>query len=83
MRLLNKEKENMQSNSLRFTVTHIAKSHEPSLKPKLVKECVCTNARGSAILIDKMTKNNKGQLVINRTLSGPQDPAMSTSGHTP
>lgn len=24
---------------------HIAKSHQPTLNPKLVKECVCPNAR--------------------------------------
>jgi|GEM_PF-5432399 len=30
--------------SQRFTATHIAKPHEPTLKPKLVKECVYPNA---------------------------------------
>jgi len=34
----------MQSNSQRFTATHIAKSHKPTHKPKLGKECACPTA---------------------------------------
>ncbi|PSK80115.1 hypothetical protein CLV93_1283 [Prolixibacter denitrificans] len=51
--------------SPRFTATHIAKSLEkPTARPKLVKECVCPNARGTAKLIANCLKMNKGQLVI-------------------
>ncbi len=46
-----------------FTATPIAKSHHPTLKAKLVKECICPNERGTAKLIDKL-KINKGQLVF-------------------
>jgi hypothetical protein len=42
----------MVKNSQRFTATHIAKSlKKPTHEPKLVKECVCPNARGTAKLI--------------------------------
>ena len=34
----------MQLNSQRFTVTLIAKPQEPTLQPKLGKECVCPTA---------------------------------------
>jgi len=59
MKPLNKGRENMQLNNLRFTATHIAKPHMLTPKPKLVKECVCPNARGTAKLINKMIDNNK------------------------
>jgi len=39
---------------LPFTAIHIGKPHKkPTHKPKLAKECVCPNARGTAKLIDK------------------------------
>ena len=48
----------------RFTATHIAKSlKKPTTRPKLVKECVCPNARGTAKLIANRLIMNKGQLV--------------------
>ena len=48
----------------RFTATHIAKSLEmPTARPKLVKECVCPNPRGTAKLLANWLKMNKGQLV--------------------
>ena len=38
--------------SSRFTATDIAKSlKKPNTRPKLVKECGCPNARGTAKLI--------------------------------
>ena len=38
--------------SQRFTATHIAKSFKKSnARPKLVKECVCPNTRGTANLM--------------------------------
>ena len=50
--------------SQRFKATHIAKSlKKPSARPKLVKECVCPNARGTAKLLANRLKMNKGQLV--------------------
>ena len=40
-----------------------SRSESQPHEPKLVKECVCPNARGTAKLIDNRLKMNKGQLV--------------------
>jgi len=63
--------------SPRFTATHIAKLHEPTLNPKLVKECVFPAHVGqdsAAKLKNKMTENKEKQAVTrgikNRGLSG-------------
>jgi hypothetical protein len=42
--------------SQRFTATHIAKSHKPTHRPKLGKECVCPTAPKTA----KPTTDKKG-----------------------
>ena len=48
----------------RFTATHIAKSLEnPTIRTKLIKECVCPKKRITAGLITNRLKINKGQLV--------------------
>jgi hypothetical protein len=47
-----------------FTATHIAKSHKPTRKPKLGKECVCPNRT-----TDRQTDEEKEALGGNRRLA--------------
>jgi hypothetical protein len=43
----------------RYTATHIAKPHQPTLKPKLGKECVCPTARPKRPTNQRTKKNTE------------------------
>jgi len=53
-------------NSQRFVVKHICRSHQPTLRPKPVKELAYPNARTekyAAKMKDRITNDKNGQLV--------------------
>jgi len=70
----------IKSNNADPKAIHICNSHNPTLQPKIAKEYVLpahVRQKKSVKLKEKMTEMNEHQAVINRTLSGLQDPAMS------